>query len=132
MKPKAYPRPKPPPAADLAVFDYRTTKPAPWEQSRFIQEAAISHNATSVLLAIAAHADNSTGWCYPSIARLEGFTKLSRSTVWRTLQQAIADGYVFAKVLAPRKPLSLVILWHQLPYRRKAKRRVLTTEPEVL
>lgn len=132
MKPKAYPRPKLPPAADLAVFTYRKTKPTPWEQSRFIQEAAISHNATSVLLAIAAHADNSTGWCYPSLAKLEAFTKLSRSTVWRTLQQLIRDGLVFAKVLAPRKPLSLVILWHQLPYRKAANRRPLTTEPEAL
>lgn len=132
MKPKAYPRPKPPAEAALAVYDYRKVKPLPWQQSLFIQEAALSHNATSVLLAIAAHADNSTGWCYPSLARLEEFTKLSRSTVWRTLQQAIADGYVYATAPIPRKPLSLVILWHQLPYRRKAKRRVLTTEPEGL
>lgn len=125
-------RVKPPPAADPEVYEFRKVRPTPVEATRFIMEAAISHNATVVLIAINAHANNKTGWCYPSMATICDFTKLGRTTVWETVHQCVTDGYLHTTAPKHRQPLSYVILWHQLPYRKKArvtKRAELTTEP---
>lgn len=53
-----------------------------------------------LLLALADHADQQTGQCYPSIERLVTYTKLSRATIFRLLNQLSRPGSRFLRLVA--------------------------------